>query len=240
MEVAHVLADASPGWDIHAKSGGGAGDGDDDENDDGHVDHWVRYYDESSEQYYYYHRETGTTQWEKPEVGNGVLLLGMADGAEREYATEWGEDSGKGGTDNQSEQGPEAEGGIAAIDDTSYVEDSSSLETSDFVAREVLSGTNRRKKMTPLTLELTWADFHLIRALYFDRQVWGGQDAPVFWRIPLSGATTMEEIFTHCYNMIVAGTTGTSRDGKAVLRQNITEVRTQGKLDVHPMPTFVS
>ena len=57
-------------------------------------------------------------------------------------------------------------------------------------------------------------------------QVWGGQDAPVFWRIPLSGATTMEEIFTHCYNMIVAGTTGASRDGKAVLRQNISEVRT--------------
>jgi hypothetical protein len=35
----------------------------------------------------------------------------------------------------------------------------------------------------------------------------------------------MEEMFTHCYNMIVAGTTGASRDGKAVMRQNISEVR---------------
>ncbi len=75
--------------------------------------------------------------------------------------------------------------------------------------------------MKPLTYEKTWANFHLIWALYVNRQVWGGQDAPVFWCIPLSIVITMEETFTHCYNMIVARTTGASRDGKAVLRQSI-------------------
>lgn len=51
----------------------------------------------------------------------------------------------------------------------------------------------------------------------------------------------MEEIFTHCYNMIVAGTTGTSKDGKAVLRQNISEVRTRSMLtDLSCRPLFLS
>lgn len=45
----------------------------------------------------------------------------------------------------------------------------------------------------------------------------------MFWRVPLSGATTVEEIFTHCYDMIVAGTTGKTKDGKAVLKRNVTE-----------------
>jgi hypothetical protein len=150
MKVAHVLADSSPGWDIHAKSGGGGAkrddddddnDDDDDENDDSYADHWVRYYDEASEQYFYYHRETNITQWDKPEMGSGVVLLGMVNGTEREYANEGGGGggAGKGGIDNQSEQGPKAaEDGIAAINDTSYTKDASTMETSDFVAREVL------------------------------------------------------------------------------------------------------
>ena len=138
MEVAHVLAGSGPGWDIHAKSGGGAKDGNDDESDDGYADHWVRYYDGASGQYYYYHRETNTTQWEKPEVGSGVLLLGMVNDTEREYAIEGEGGAGRGGIVNQSEHGPEAEDGIAAINDASYTEDTSTMKTSDFVAREVL------------------------------------------------------------------------------------------------------
>ena len=50
-----------------------------------------------------------------------------------------------------------------------------------------------------------------------------GNDTPVYFRIPLSGATTVEEIFTHCYGMIVAGTTGANKDGQIVLSRNITE-----------------
>jgi hypothetical protein len=184
MEVAHILADSSPGWDIHAKSGGGGAkknDGDDDDDDDddesdddGYADHWVRYHDEASEQYYYYHREMNTTQWEKPEMGSGVLLLGMVNGTEREYAIieggGGGGGAGRGGIDNQSEQGPEAEDGIAAISDTSYTEEASIMESSDFVARDVLDQykdnflrwnhpyriperTDVSKKTTPLTLE---------------------------------------------------------------------------------------
>ena len=66
---------------------------------------------------------------------------------------------------------------------------------------------------------------HFIIYYYFIiYQVWGGIDTPVFWRIPLSGATTLEEIFTHCYKMIVAGTTGTTLDGQLVRSKNISDV----------------
>ena len=62
---------------------------------------------------------------------------------------------------------------------------------------------------------------HYISSLSY--QNWVAIDTPVFWRIPLSGATTVEQIFTHCYNMIVAGTTGASHDGMSVLAHNVSE-----------------
>lgn len=135
MEVAHVLADASSGWDIHSKSGEAK------ENDD-YTDHWVEFYDESSERYYYYHVETNATQWEKPEVGNGgSFLVGMANGTEVEYANDGGHHP-SGGNNNQSERGSgaEEEGGIAGRNgDASHIgDDTSANETPDFVAREVL------------------------------------------------------------------------------------------------------
>ena len=55
-------------------------------------------------------------------------------------------------------------------------------------------------------------------------QSWGGVDTPVFWRIPLSGATSLEEMFTHCFGMIVAGTSGVGKDGSAVRKHAISEV----------------
>jgi hypothetical protein len=95
MEVANVLVDSSShGWDINSKTGGQDDNNDvDDENDidDGYTDHWVQYYDKSSEQYYFFHRETNTTQWEKPEVVEGVVLLGIAHGTGREYIIEGGD-----------------------------------------------------------------------------------------------------------------------------------------------------
>jgi hypothetical protein len=57
---------------------------------------------------------------------------------EREYTTKGGEDSGIGGADNQSEHGLEAEDGFGTIEDTSYVKDLPTIESSNFVTWEVL------------------------------------------------------------------------------------------------------
>ena len=103
MEVASVLAGASSGWDIHSKTGGlpadnsagaddmDAGDSNENENEsesDGYTDHWVRYHDKSSNSYYFFHRETNITQWEKPLITEGVVLLGVAYGTGREFFIE--------------------------------------------------------------------------------------------------------------------------------------------------------
>ncbi|KAL3771773.1 hypothetical protein ACHAW5_002387 [Stephanodiscus triporus] len=77
MEVAHVLADASSGWDIHSKSGEAK------EVDD-YGDRWVEYYDESSERYHYYHVETNATQWEKPEEEKAYPSSGWRMGRRKE------------------------------------------------------------------------------------------------------------------------------------------------------------
>ena len=50
----------------------------------------MQYYDKSSENYYYYHRETNATQWEKPVLNEGVVLLGIAYGTGRDYIIEEG------------------------------------------------------------------------------------------------------------------------------------------------------
>ena len=54
-------------------------------------------------------------------------------------------------------------------------------------------------------------------------EAWTGVDTPVFWRIPFSGSTTVEEILTHCFKLIMAGTTGKSDDGKAVKSHNVSD-----------------
>ena len=51
----------------------------------------MQYYDKASSSYYYFHRETNTSQWEKPDIGVGVVLLGVAYGTGREYIVEEGE-----------------------------------------------------------------------------------------------------------------------------------------------------
>mmetsp|Transcript_25381 Transcript_25381/g.54582 ORF Transcript_25381/g.54582 Transcript_25381/m.54582 type:complete len:856 (+) Transcript_25381:53-2620(+) len=206
MEVANVLADASPGWDIHSKTGGNDTDND---SNDGFTDHWVQYYDKSSQWYYYFHRETNTTQWEKPEVDEGVVLLGITYGTGSEYIIEKGDTI-------ESEQLVDEENDVATVNDTSVSIEADSppifTELSDFDSQEVL---DRYK-------DSYWRWNHPYR-IPERTDAWGGIDVPVFWRVPLSGATTVEEIFTHCYNMIVAGTTGASKDGKSVLNRNISE-----------------
>ena len=81
MEVSHLLSSAGPDWDIHTnprektldEDGDNAEDADGDEYDD----HWVRYFDPKSKQSYYLHIETNTTQWDKPEVMDGVVIYGL-------------------------------------------------------------------------------------------------------------------------------------------------------------------
>ena len=109
MEAANVLADSSPGWDINSKTGGKVSEQEDNETlVDGYTDHWIQYYDKSSEAYYYYNRETNSTQWEKPEMNAGAVLLGVAYETGIEYVIEDGgiveeiEGGGIGGGDIRS------------------------------------------------------------------------------------------------------------------------------------------
>ena len=60
MEVGHLLS-AAP--DKNAKG-------------DGFDEHWIRYFDQASKQSYYFNVESNTTQWDKPSVKGGVVILG--------------------------------------------------------------------------------------------------------------------------------------------------------------------
>jgi len=220
MEVANVLADSSPGWDINSKTGGETNsDIAEQYNYDGFAehytqftDHYVQYYDKSSSGYYYYHRETNTTQWEKPEINRGIVLLGIAYGTGRDYIIEEGEiieNSNNSSNGTVDEKDDDSDDTLSMIEEHNLKIDAG---TSDFDAQEVLDHYK----------DSYWRWNHPYRAPE-RTDVWGGIDTPILWRIPLSGATTAEEIFTHCYKMIVAGTTGASHDGQSVLSRNISE-----------------
>ncbi|KAL7535145.1 hypothetical protein ACHAWF_005069 [Thalassiosira exigua] len=218
-EVASVLADARPGWDVNAKHGGkadeeedeGEGRGDNDYDNgyasDAYDDRWIRYYDKSTRMYYYFHRETNATQWEKPRVEAGTVLLGIAYGTGREYVLE------DGGAAEAAEEEEEAPPSFVSAMEVGPPVEVAIAEFEDFPrAREVLDHYK----------DTFWRWNHPYR-IPESTETWGGIDAPVFWRVPLSGATTVEEALTHCFHMIVAGTTGTNADGKAVRKHNISE-----------------
>ena len=79
-DQAHVLSSSAAGWDIYHKP----------EKIDkaGKGHHWIRYLDPMTNMHYYYLRETNSTQWEKPDLGDDDVLLGIADG--KEYVIEHG------------------------------------------------------------------------------------------------------------------------------------------------------
>jgi len=201
-EVANVLADASADWDIY-KSGGGRKDDDTDNDDasDEYKDHWIQYFDKASQGYYYYHRESNTTQWKKPEIVEGTVLLGITYGTGSEYVVE-------SNSINKEEESLTEESADTDISATLEVEE----EDSDFNADQVLDHYS----------ETFWRWNHPYRT-GSENSEWGGVDTPVYFRIPLSGGTTMEQIMTKCYGAIVAGTTGSSKDGQEVLSRNISD-----------------
>ncbi|KAL7529235.1 hypothetical protein ACHAXR_004833, partial [Thalassiosira sp. AJA248-18] len=216
MLVADVLSNASPEWDINSKVGETSDNDEDDGNDsDGYTDHWVRYFDKSSQAYYYFHQETNVTTWVKPVMERGVAILGITYGTGKEYVIE------EGGTIDESysdthidpvgESSTDAAQVAVAANDASFSKEDVPMSSIDSRLTEVLD----RYKDT------YWRWNHPYRLP--ESAQWGGIDTPVFWRVPLSGATTVEEMFTQCYHMIVAGTTGRSKDGMAVLSHNISE-----------------
>ena len=146
MEVANILADSSPGWDINSKTGGETNsDIAEQYNYDGFAehytqftDHYVQYYDKSSSSYYYYHRETNTTQWEKPEINRGIVLLGIAYGTGRDYIIEEGEiieNSNNSSNGTVDEKDDDSDDTLSMIEEHNLKIDAG---TSDFDAQEVL------------------------------------------------------------------------------------------------------
>eukprot|EP00584_Thalassiosira_punctigera_P027038 CAMPEP_0172577640 /NCGR_PEP_ID=MMETSP1067-20121228/138333_1 /TAXON_ID=265564 ORGANISM="Thalassiosira punctigera, Strain Tpunct2005C2" /NCGR_SAMPLE_ID=MMETSP1067 /ASSEMBLY_ACC=CAM_ASM_000444 /LENGTH=957 /DNA_ID=CAMNT_0013370329 /DNA_START=1 /DNA_END=2874 /DNA_ORIENTATION=+ len=215
MEVASVLAGSGTGRDIHSKNGelpveDGDNSTDGSDEDDRYTDHWVRYHDKSSGNYYYFHRETNMTQWEAPLMNEGVVLLGVVYGTGSEYVIEEG---GSAVVESNNENNAQSsDGESSGMEEENPVEEEDPASEADFDAQQVLAQYK----------DSYWRWNHPYR-IPERKEVWGGIDAPVFWRIPLSGATTLEEIVTHCYNMTVAGTTGSTKDGKAVLSRNISK-----------------
>lgn len=81
---------------------------------DGFEHHWVQYYDKNSREHYYYHVETNTTQWQRPPLVRGVVLLGFDAGSGKEYVIEKFEERGpddvlEGGTDETMEDDDNSE-----------------------------------------------------------------------------------------------------------------------------------
>lgn len=208
MDAANVLANSAVDWDIHSQNGGLV-DEDDSVAKEDKIDHWVQYFDQSSQQYYYFHKETNTTTWTKPDVVKGVVLLGVTrTGAE--YVVEEFKDR----TDFPVE--------IADYKSNKVEEESNKMSStsiavpSNFEPQEILDHYK----------DTYWRWNHPYR-IPERTEVWGGIDTPVFWLIPNSADTTVEEIFEHCYHMVLAGTTGANNDGKLVLKRNITDVSNQ-------------
>lgn len=211
MDVANVLANSGTEWDIHSKTGV-IDDGDDSNNiDEAITDHWVQYFDQSAQKYYYFHKETNTTTWTKPDIVDGVVLLGLTRSGS-EYVLEEFKDDG-----NAEEQVPDNDGDDASEEE---IEDEEMTSTSSV---EIPSNFNPQEVLDQYK-DTMWRWNHPYR-IPERTEVWGGIDTPVFWHIPNSGVTTVEEIFEHCYHMVIAGTTGSNNDGKIVLKRNITEVR---------------
>eukprot|EP00581_Thalassiosira_minuscula_P001909 CAMPEP_0183748716 /NCGR_PEP_ID=MMETSP0737-20130205/67914_1 /TAXON_ID=385413 /ORGANISM="Thalassiosira miniscula, Strain CCMP1093" /LENGTH=1088 /DNA_ID=CAMNT_0025984455 /DNA_START=208 /DNA_END=3474 /DNA_ORIENTATION=- len=214
LEVANVLADGRSDWDIHEK-GGGYRDftedrsiGDNNETtatmEDSYAEHWIQYFDKSSEKYYYYHRETNASQWEKPALGQGVVLLGISYSTGREYVIE----EGKAPVVASAVAAPAGEAG----GDEMFMEEEEEDDDPNFDKEGILQQYQRSY----------WRWNHPYR-IEERTEAGGGVDAPVFWRVPLSGATTIEEAMVKCFHLIVAGTTGTTQDGAKVLQKNVTD-----------------
>ena len=224
MEVANVLADSRPEWDIHSKSGvlddnNGTDDGDGDE--DGYTNHYIQYFDKTTQNYYYFHKETNTTTWDKPEINKGVILLGITYGTGKEYIVEDGNLVKE--SDDESDEMDE--------DEIIFGEESADLTVVNLVNNTAILSNDieedddskfDEQKVFDQYKDTMWRWNHPYRTP-IETKWSGGIDTPVLFRIPLSGATTIETIFTHCYGMIVAGTTGSTKDGKEVLHRNISE-----------------
>eukprot|EP00986_Skeletonema_menzelii_P002746 scaffold771_cov147-Skeletonema_menzelii.AAC.14 len=215
MDVANVLANSGTEWDIHSKTGV-IDDGDDsDDADKANTDHWVQYFDQSAQRYYYFHKETNTTTWTKPEIVNGVVLLGLTRSGSGYVIEEFKDD------DNEEEEASDGDDDTfdeTAVDETEEIEDEEMTSTSSV---EIPSNFNPQEVLDQYK-DTMWRWNHPYR-IPERTEVWGGIDTPVFWHIPNSGVTTVEEIFEHCYHMVIAGTTGSNNDGKIVLKRNITE-----------------
>lgn len=213
MDVANVLANSGEEWDIHSKTGV-ITNGDDSDDTSGIIDHWVQYFDLSAQQYYYFHKETNTTTWLKPDIVRGVVLLGLTRSGSEYVLEEF-----KGDEDTASNDAEDDASDEASVDEieSEEVTSTSAIEIpSNFDPQPIL---NQYKNTM-------WRWNHPYR-IPERTEIWGGIDTPVFWHIPSSGATTVEEIFEHCYHMVIAGTTGSNNDGKIVVKRNITEVRSR-------------
>mmetsp|Transcript_12494 Transcript_12494/g.27332 ORF Transcript_12494/g.27332 Transcript_12494/m.27332 type:complete len:600 (+) Transcript_12494:127-1926(+) len=210
MEVASLLADSRPDWDVNSNPN--LNDGTGETVEDGYTDHWVQYFDSSSQQYYYFHRETNATQWEKPNVVMGVVILGYTYGTGAEYVVE-------------EMKLPEAE----VVEETTEIEEDDLFDVDDDFSVEVDADEMSKavanfkgQDVLDWYSETYWRWNHPYR-IAERTEIWGGIDVPVFWRVPLSGATTVEEIFTRCYHIVVAGTTGANKDGQIIRHSNISE-----------------
>ncbi len=214
MDVANVLANSGAEWDIHSKTGV-ISDGDDSvDADEESIDHWVQYFDQTAQQYYYFHKETNTTTWTKPDIVQGVVLLGLTRSGSEYVLEEFkGEEEtvSNDAEDDASEEAP--------------VDEFESDEMTTTPAIEIPSNFDPQPILNQYKNTM-WRWNHPYR-IPERTEIWGGIDTPVFWHIPSSGATTVEEIFEHCYHMVIAGTTGSNNDGKIVLQRNITEVRSR-------------
>ena len=220
MDVANVLANSGVEWDINSKTGVVASDDSDDT--DKTVDHWVQYFDQSSRQYYYYHKEANETTWTKPEIVAGVVLLGLTRTGSEYIVEEFK------GDENLAVEVADDTSNEAVVEEVE-VEESNTMSTSIEIASNF-----EPQPVLDQYKDTYWRWNHPYR-IPERTEVWGGIDTPVFWHIPNSGATTVEEIFEHCYHMVIAGTTGANNDGKIVKKRNITEVSIEARYE-----TFLS
>lgn len=207
MDTANVLANSAQGWDIHSKSGGLEQDSDKEREDDEN-DHWVQYFDKSSQQYYYFHKETNATTWTKPDIVKGVILLGVTRSGTEYIVEEFKDDE-----DSDVEVAGDTSDEAIVEEEEAEESDASTLALSNFEPQTILEHYS----------DTYWRWNHPYR-IPERTEIWGGIDTPVFWHIPNSGTTTAEEIFEHCYHMVIAGTTGSSNDGKIVKQRNVTDV----------------
>ena len=229
MDVANLLANSGSDWDIHSKSGGAVDDEDSEEVNDLITDHWIQYYDESSLQFYYFHKETNTTTWTKPEIVEGTVLMGLT-----RLGSEYVLEEFKADTDEVLDDvsGEAATTENSTLDADAVVENE--IEADDISSTPTLEIPSNFDPQVVLDQykSTMWRWNHPYRTPE-RTEVWGGIDTPVFWHIPHSAATTVEEIFEHCYHMVIAGTTGSNNDGKIMKKRNVTDVSYFGKYEIY-------